>query len=113
MRANYKGSQHGKALGWPQGEGWMGLGIALLSVLLCNPLMGNKLAQDEAERSIHHYMIPNGALAELPSPTCSVALPSHPKTWDLKDLWGSSTPLTSSSLSDILASSSQQRVMDR
>lgn len=54
------------------------------------PFIRNKLAQDEAEGNIHHCMIPNGALAHL-----FLAFPSRSKTWDLKDLWISGTPLTS------------------
>ena len=59
-----------------------------------SPFIRNKLAQEEAEGSIHHGVIPAGVLAELPSPICSVELPSHSKAWDLKALWGSSTALT-------------------
>lgn len=60
-----------------------------------SPFIRNKLAQEEAEGSNPHCVIPAGVLAELPSPICSVELPSHSKAWDLKDLWGSSTALTS------------------
>lgn len=49
------------------------------------PFTRNKLAQDEAEGSIHHCVSPTGALAEIPSSTCS-EIPSHSKTWDLKNL---------------------------
>lgn len=50
------------------------------------PFTRSKLAQDEAEGSIHHCGIPTGALAEIPSSTCSQEIHSHSKTWDFKDL---------------------------
>lgn len=74
--------------------GWAGWDMVLpCSLSSCaTPFTRNKLAQDEAEGSIHHCVIPTGAPAEMPSSTCSEKIPGHSKTWDLKDLWDSSTP---------------------